>query len=101
MAPSFLSIKTGDFVVVRSMRPMHSSEDWWIGQVIHCDGGARGPEPSLFQIACIDTGTIHTVNADLVIDRLQTSDVRRDRGDGQSRPWPQGSPLGRSAGQGS
>ena len=42
-------------------------EDWWMGDVIWMEGGARDPRvPTLFQIACVDTGTIRWVNADLV-----------------------------------
>ena len=37
-----------------------------MGEIIHIVAGARGPEPSLFQVACIDTGVIKTVNADQV-----------------------------------
>ena len=59
--PLFLSVKPGMTVVV-------TEEDcWWIGDVLFKEGGARNPEvPTLFQIACIDTGTIRWVNADLV-----------------------------------
>ena len=46
-----------------------AGEDWWMGDVIWMEGGAgaRDPRvPTLFQIACVDTGTIRWVNADLV-----------------------------------
>ena len=40
---------------------------WWMGDVIYKEGGARDPKvPTLFQIACVDTGVIRWVNADLV-----------------------------------
>ena len=40
---------------------------WWMGDVIYKEGGARDPKvPTLFQIACVDTGVIRGVNADLV-----------------------------------
>jgi hypothetical protein len=38
--------------------------------VIHAEGGARCSANSLFQIACVDSGVIRTVNADAVIDIL-------------------------------
>ena len=38
-----------------------------MGDVLFMEGGARNPKvPTLFQIACVDTGTIRWVNADLV-----------------------------------
>ena len=40
---------------------------WWMGDVIYKEEGARDPKvPTLFQIACVDTGVIRWVNADLV-----------------------------------
>ena len=59
--PLFLSVKPGMTVVVTE------KESWWMGDVLFMEGGARNPEvPTLFQIACVDTGTIRWVNADLV-----------------------------------
>lgn len=63
--PRFLAVKVGDLVAVRTDRSEH-----WIGQVIHAEGGARSAANSLFQIACIDSGVIRTVNADAVLDIL-------------------------------
>jgi len=60
--PRFLAVRVGDLVAVQA------SATWWIGQVIHAEGGARCNANSLFQIACIDTGAIRTVNADAVVD---------------------------------
>jgi hypothetical protein len=60
--PRFLAVRVGDLVAVQA------SATWWIGQVIHAEGGARCNGNSLFQIACIDTGVIRTVNADAVVD---------------------------------
>ena len=59
--PLFLSVKPGMTVVVTE------EDSWWMGDVLFMEGGARNPKvPTLFQIACIDTGTIRWVNADLV-----------------------------------
>ncbi|WP_371411126.1 DUF3104 domain-containing protein [Synechococcus sp. UW140] len=68
-APLFLSVTPGDFVIVNhqadSAQPQNS--DWWMGQVIFCEGGARDPSAnSLFQIADVDDGSIRWVNADQV-----------------------------------
>jgi hypothetical protein len=62
--PLFLAVRVGDLVAIRR------TPDWWVGQVIHVEGGARCNANSLFQIACIDTGVIRTVNADAVTDIL-------------------------------
>jgi len=62
--PRFLAVQVGDLVAVQG------SGDWWVGQVIHAEGGARCNANSLFQIACIDSGVIRTVNANGVIDVL-------------------------------
>ena len=59
--PLFLSVKAGMTVVVTE------KESWWMGDVLYKEGGARNPKvPTLFQIACVDTGMIRWVNADLV-----------------------------------
>ena len=59
--PLFLSVKPGMTVVVTE------EESRWMGDVLYKEGGARNPKvPTLFQIACVDTGTIRWVNADLV-----------------------------------
>ena len=61
----FLHVRPGHFVIVGGD---HLDQgDWWMGQVIWCEGGARDPRVnSLFQIADVDSGEIHWVNADLV-----------------------------------
>lgn len=59
--PLFLHVNAGMTVVVSE------GENWWMGDVIYNEGGARDPKvPTLFQIACVDTGVILWVNADLV-----------------------------------
>lgn len=65
-SPRFLAVHVGDLVAVHA----DASADWWLGQVIHAEGGARCNANSLFQIACVDTGAIRTVNADAVIEIL-------------------------------
>ena len=67
--PLFLSVKPGMTVVVQEPAPVALSEapDWWMGDVLHVDGGARDPSvPTLFQIADVDSGEIRWVNADCV-----------------------------------
>ena len=69
--PRFLAVRVGDLVAVHANHNMDASSDWWLGQVIHAEGGARCNANSLFQIACVDSGVIRTVNADAVIEILQ------------------------------
>jgi len=78
VAPDFLLVKSGDIVVVEegSSGGRVSTTDWWLGHVIHVVGGARDPgSPSLFQVACVDTGMIRTINADLVQGVLRPKDL--------------------------
>ena len=58
---------------------LKQSEDWWIGQIIWVEGGARDPAvPSLFQAADVDTGEVRWINADeatrLVISKYLKED---------------------------
>lgn len=71
--PRFLAVQVGDVVAV-----LAGTGDWWLGQVIHAEGGARCNANSLFQIACIDTGVIRTVNADAVTEILETAPPAAD-----------------------
>ena len=67
--PLFLSVKPGMTVIVQESTPVGLlvGDEWWMGDVIHVDGGARDPNvPTLFQIANVDSGEIRWVNADLV-----------------------------------
>ena len=58
--PLFLHVKAGMTVVVSE-----GEDSGW--EMIWMEGGARDPRvPTLFQIACVDTGTVRWVNADLV-----------------------------------
>ena len=76
-APVFLAVRPGDFVIVaKACSAVSSGEtDWWMGQVVFCEGGARDPKVnSLFQIADVDDGCIHWVNADQVTHVLHGMD---------------------------
>ena len=67
--PVFLSVDPGLTVIVKHdfQTGEKRDKDWWMGQVIHCGGGARDPKVhNLFQIADVDSGVIRWVNADLV-----------------------------------
>ncbi len=71
-ASIFLAVTRGDVVIVEENQG-HTQENWWMGEIIHIVSGARGAEPSLFQVACIDTGAIKTVNADQVTKVVQSA----------------------------
>ena len=77
--PSFLSVKAGDCVAIKSQRHHSSSQnihDYWIGRVIYCIGGARDPNAwTLFQVINIDNGEVKIINADTVKMILMTKKV--------------------------
>ena len=65
----FLSAKSGDVVIVWDDPSLMGSKstDWFMGQILWVEGGARDPKvPTLFQISDIDTGIIRWVSADQV-----------------------------------
>ena len=68
--PNFLSVKPGDCVAIKSQHHYSSSQsvqDYWIGRVIYCIGGARDPNSwTLFQVINIDNGEVKIINADTV-----------------------------------
>ena len=80
-APPFLGFKAGDLVLVEPLASETcASSDWWMGWIIHVDGGARDPRvPTLFQVADCDTGLVRWISADeatrLVLRGLETSNV--------------------------
>ena len=61
LQPLFLQVGVGDAVLVEP----HEG-GWWVGQVIHCEGGARCSANSFFQITDVDSGVVRTVNPNLV-----------------------------------
>ena len=78
-AYEFLIVKTGDYVVIAdgmvSDNTQNSRNNYWVGQVINCIGGARDPNSwTLFQVANIDNGEIIIINADSVERILKTTE---------------------------
>ena len=60
--PVFLHVQSGMTVIFTD-----TDGTWRMADVIWVDGGARDPkDPTLFQVADVDTGVINWVNADLV-----------------------------------
>ena len=72
-AYEFLLVKPGDYVAIRNdkfSQDKKQQNQYWIGQVINCIGGARDPNSwTLFQVINIDNGEIRVINADIV-DRI-------------------------------
>ena len=75
----FLFVRSGDYVLIKNEE---NSEDikkknnnYWVGQVINCIGGARNPNSwTLFQVVNIDNGEITIINADIVEKILKRSE---------------------------
>ncbi len=75
--PTFLSAKAGDFVIVQGEQQVahQLNDDWWMGQVIFCEGGARDPRVNtMFQISKVDDGHITWVNGDEVTHVIRSLD---------------------------
>ncbi len=67
--PLFLRVKPGDYVIVKVSQLVAQEEvdDWWMGQVVFCEGGARDPRVNtMFQISNVDDGCITWVNGELM-----------------------------------
>ena len=67
--PVFLSAKSGDVVIVWDDPSLVGSEstDWWMGEILWVEGGARDAKVStLIQVSDVDTGMIRWVNGDQV-----------------------------------
>ena len=75
--PTFLSIEAGDFVIIQATQQVaHKvNNDWWMGQIVFCEGGARDPRVNtMFQVADVDDGGIFWVNGDEVTHVVRSLD---------------------------
>mgnify|MGYP001351269610 CR=1 FL=1 len=75
--PTFLSVKAGNLVIVQAAKQVahQLNADWWMGQVVFCEGGARDPRVNtMFQVANVDDGGIFWVNGDAVTHVVRSSD---------------------------
>ena len=69
----FLHVRPGHFVIVGGEET--AKGNWWMGQVVFCEGGARDPKVnSLFQVADVDSGVIRWINADEVSEVIWSMD---------------------------
>jgi len=76
----FLFVRPGDYVVIKKEENCKDTKEknnnYWVGQVINCIGGARNPNSwTLFQVANIDNGEITIINADIVEKILKPSET--------------------------
>ena len=76
----FLFVRPGDYVVIKNQVNCEDTKEkknnYWVGQVINCIGGARNPNSwTLFQVANIDNGEITIINADIVEKILKPSET--------------------------
>ena len=79
VAPRSRCVSAGDFVIVQAQLSvgLRISSDWWMGQVMFCEGGARDPRVNtMFQVSNVDDGGIHWVNGDEVTQILSSVDSR-------------------------
>ena len=68
-APAFLSVRPGNLVIVQAQQQVaqKTTDEWFMGQVIWCEGGARDPRVNtMFQVANVDNGEITWLNSDAV-----------------------------------
>ncbi|WP_256359465.1 DUF3104 domain-containing protein [Synechococcus sp. UW140] len=68
--PPFLRVKSGDYIIMKVSAQVAKKEvdNWWMGHIIFCKGGARDPRANtMFHASNVDNGGIHWVNADEVI----------------------------------
>ena len=77
--PEFLFVRSGDYVAIKNEKnckdTKEQNQNYWVGQVIDCIGGARNPNSwTLFQVANIDNGEITIINADIVEKILKPSE---------------------------
>jgi len=75
--PAFLKVNAGDFVIVTSEEQvaLQSGTDWWMGQILFCEGGARDASVNtMFQVVNVDDGLIYWVNGDEVTHIVRSLD---------------------------
>ena len=76
-SPAFLNVKAGDWVIVQAQQQVahQLNDDWWMGQVVFCEGGARDARVNtMFQVSNVDDGGIFWVNGDEVTHVVRSLD---------------------------
>ena len=75
--PDLQSVRQGAFVIIQDPQHIadHIKTEWWMGQIIWSVGGASDNRVgALFQVADVDDGTVHWVNAEAVTHVLHALD---------------------------
>ena len=73
--PAFLSVRPGNLVIIQAQQQVaqQESDDWWMGQVVFCEGGARDPRVNtMFQVSNVDDGGVYWVNGHEVTQILSS-----------------------------
>ena len=76
-ASAALGVSAGDFVIVQAVHQDAPKADgnWWMGQVLGCDGGFRDPMVNtMFQVSDVDDGFIYRVNGNEVMHIVRSLD---------------------------
>ena len=68
-APGVLAVRPGNFVIIRAQqqiaRPIR--DDWWMGQILWCEEEVlESRVHALLQVANVDDGALHWVEAEAV-----------------------------------
>ena len=75
--PRLLDVRSGHFVIVQAPQSagFGKADDWWMGQVVWHDAGAKDQKANaLFQVADVDGGSIRWVHNDELIHVLHSLD---------------------------
>ena len=68
-APGLKSVRPGTFVLIQNPQHIaeHIEDDWWMGQIIWYEGDvSENRVGALVQVANVDDGAAHWVNANAV-----------------------------------
>ena len=68
-APGVLTVRPGNFVIIKAHQQIAKpvNEDWWMGQILWCEAEVcEARVNGLLQVANVDDGALHWVNAEAV-----------------------------------
>ena len=68
-APGDLAVRPGNFVIIRAQQQIAKpiSDDWWMGQILRCEEEVLECRVhALLQVANVDDGALHWVEAEAV-----------------------------------
>ena len=67
--PGVLAVRPGNFVIIRAQQQIAKpiSDDWWMGQILWCEEEVLECRVhALLQVANVDDGALHWVEAEAV-----------------------------------